>query len=607
MPMWVAMSPPSPDLRAGPVSPSPRCRMAEPNVTTVLGPLRIGSEVGGKYVVRGLLGRGSYAWVYWAAHREIPSLRVAVKVLRSRHGDDEAVLERFRREAGTAAILQNPHIVRVIDYGQIPEGAPYIVMEYVDGESLDQLLARNGRLKDRLVALLAMHVCEALEEAHARGIMHRDIKPANIAIVRDVTTRAVSARVLDFGIAKVLSPELQAELGAAATSTISVQCTPLYAAPELLRGVASPQADLYALGLTMLEALEGVPPYRADTGFEAANLHLGPAPVPIGPIAAESRLAPICRRATAKRLDERYASAGEMLADLREVFGAELGAGSHGLRLPSSDFDAAVEEESFGSTDEHLAVSPSERLAALEPGLPARATPSLLPPRKLDASVGTAALARAQVEAVDSSQLVPILERAHETGQRPVEHEPQEAAADDRSAPFDELAKSPRERRTRWAPVATLFIVLLVPALLWVGGRGSVDEPPPAAPLAVPANEPSDEPSDEAVAPPAPVMDAAPDDRPLRASAALPVVRAAAAVHEGVGRADAASARAAFEQVAGARPNGQDAARAPDPPAERATAPRRPRPTSPAVTGPEAEQDTPDANPFQQLRPMTDP
>lgn len=281
----------------------------------------------GRYRVERLLGRGGFAEVYLARHQEIESLRVAVKVLHATHSERELILDRFKREASLLALLRNRHTVRLVDFGSTNENVPFLVMEYVTGASLDRLLRAHGGLRETDACRTAIHVLKALVEAHAAGVIHRDLKPANIFLVAEPGEHHPVARVLDFGIAKVLGdPEvvgpyaLPPELGNA-TRTDLVFCTPLYAAPELLRGKPEYRMDLYALGLVMAEMLDGVSPYTADAcGFHDSP-HLSSDPVPIGPRAATSALAPIIRRACEKRPELRYESAVEMLADLEIVYG----------------------------------------------------------------------------------------------------------------------------------------------------------------------------------------------------------------------------------------------------------------------------------------------
>jgi serine/threonine protein kinase len=311
-------------------------------------PLEEGAIVGGKFHIERALGRGAFAWVYLARHVEIPSLKLAVKVLRRHVAFDSDIRERFRAEALLAAQLQSPHVVRITDYGS-PEGeAPYIVMEFIDGETLSQRIQRHGPVRHQDVARLGIHIAHALAEAHGAGIVHRDLKPSNIYLSEPQRGTDFTAKVLDFGIAKVLTGLAAADIVAFQTASLSINCTPRYAAPELLRGNPSAQSDIYALGITMLEALNGRPPYTSDNTFEVAAQHLADMPVPLG--AAEGmQLAPILRKACAKDPDERYLSARQLLDDLLGMFHET---GRSRDRNYQSDQSMVVREE----TDERPAV-----------------------------------------------------------------------------------------------------------------------------------------------------------------------------------------------------------------------------------------------------------
>ncbi|MCB9521135.1 MAG: serine/threonine protein kinase [Myxococcales bacterium] len=318
------------------------------------GPLAIGSIVGARYRVERPLGTGAFSWVYKAVHVDISSLRVAIKVLRPELLQDAGAIERFRREAELVALLRSPNTVRVMDSGTTQEGLPYIAMEYVKGETLADKLERQGRIGELFAAAIGVQVGRALKEAHAVGIIHRDLKPSNIYLVPDAADGTLTARVLDFGIAKVVSDA--AHLADHASASLSVHCTPRYASPELLRGSPSPAADIYALGITLIEALDGAPPYDAGTAFLTAARHLAPEEVPLGAFAAASRLAPVLRNACAKSVAARYESVDEMVRDIETLFGEQLRTGLGRLVVPTGDHDTVPGESVTG---EPLIVPPT--------------------------------------------------------------------------------------------------------------------------------------------------------------------------------------------------------------------------------------------------------
>ncbi|MCA9764712.1 MAG: serine/threonine protein kinase, partial [Gemmatimonadetes bacterium] len=191
----------------------------------------------GRYRVERLLGRGGFAEVYLARHVEISSLKVAIKVLHPVHRERAVILRRFRREAGVLGLLRNRHTVRLIDFGSTEDETPYLVMEYVEGAPLDRVIRQQGPMRDSDVARVAIGTLKALAEAHDLGVVHRDLKPGNIFLVNEPGETHPVARVLDFGIAKVMGdPDTDVRSAAgsvlvAKTRTDAVFCTPMYAAP----------------------------------------------------------------------------------------------------------------------------------------------------------------------------------------------------------------------------------------------------------------------------------------------------------------------------------------------------------------------------------------
>ncbi len=279
-----------------------------------------GLVVGGRYRLELLLGEGGFASVYRARHLQIPSLRVAVKLLRREHATKPDVVKRFYGEAHTAAALRNPHTVRIMDVGESDDHRPYIVMEYVDGASLDRVLARCRTLRTVSVARLASGILRALDEAHALGVIHRDMKPGNVMVVKERGAPHPIARVLDFGIAKVLEDAAAGLAASKSTMGGQVFCTPQYAAPEILRGEACFQSDLYALGHMMAEMLIGRPPYSRGNHFEIAAQQLAATPVPLPDPVLRSPLGDIVARAVQKDVEKRFESATAMLHALDETW-----------------------------------------------------------------------------------------------------------------------------------------------------------------------------------------------------------------------------------------------------------------------------------------------
>jgi eukaryotic-like serine/threonine-protein kinase len=261
--------------------------------------------LGGRYVLGEVLGTGGMATV-WRARDEVLGRDVAVKVLSPQYAADPGFLARFEREARHAARLSHPHLVTVFDCG-VDESMPFIVMELVAGPTLRQVLDRAGTLPAGEAVSIAAAVCEALEVAHAAGLVHRDIKPANI-----VLAGGGEVKVLDFGIAR-------ADGGAGSTRTQGVLGTAAYLSPEQASGhPAGPQSDLYALGCVLFEMLTGAPPFSADTTVGIAYRHVHDDPgLPSGrrPGLPE-RLDQITGRLLAKNPQDRPATAAAARAGL---------------------------------------------------------------------------------------------------------------------------------------------------------------------------------------------------------------------------------------------------------------------------------------------------
>lgn len=274
---------------------------------------KVGDIISERYQIEHLLGEGGYAWVYLTINPEIPSIRRALKVLKPEHVQDKAVMGRFRREAETAALLENRHVVRVLDFGETDGGLPYIAMEYVEGETLEGLIQRFGCIRTSDTSRFALGILEALTVAHRFGVVHRDLKPANVIVQQVTDKKHPIARVTDFGIAKLLHSTKKDNW----TVDSIVLCTPNYAAPELLRGDPSTQSDLYALGHMMAQMLEGYTPYFRGSAIEVATKHLVDEEAPFGPRTRQSPLHHVIAKACEKDEKKRYQTATDMHNDLK--------------------------------------------------------------------------------------------------------------------------------------------------------------------------------------------------------------------------------------------------------------------------------------------------
>jgi serine/threonine protein kinase/cyclophilin family peptidyl-prolyl cis-trans isomerase len=275
-----------------------------------------GSVLGQRYRLERLLGGGGFADVYLALDTGPLGRRVAVKILHPHLVRQRDFLDRFRREAATVAQLTHPHILDIYDFGE-QDGAPYLVMPYISGGTLDDRLRRGmpaagpGRLDPPQVAAILLQVASALDYAHAQRIIHRDIKPQNFLV--DTGDNLLLA---DFGIAKLVQEFSQASGGSAVIGTVT------YMAPELFQGQPAPASDLYALGCMAFQLLTGATPYTGDTQqlMFAHSFFPVPTLAERGGAHLPAALGPVLARALAKRPEERYASA----AEFARAFGAAL-------------------------------------------------------------------------------------------------------------------------------------------------------------------------------------------------------------------------------------------------------------------------------------------
>lgn len=278
---------------------------------------RISKVLAGRYEVLELIGRGGMAEVYLGRDKRL-SRTVAIKLLRSDIAEDPTFQARFRREAQSAAALNHPAIVGVYDFGEevvtradgSTQTVPYLVMEYVQGHTVRELLSEGEAVPIDEAGEIVSGVLQALGYSHRNGIVHRDIKPGNIML-----TNTGEVKVMDFGIARAIE-----DSAVTVTQTHAVVGTAQYLSPEQARGeVVDARSDIYSCGCLLYELLTGRPPFKGDSAVAIAYQHVRELPVPPSQIAPDvpESMDRVVMKALAKHREDRYQNADQMRADLQ--------------------------------------------------------------------------------------------------------------------------------------------------------------------------------------------------------------------------------------------------------------------------------------------------
>lgn len=323
----------------------------------------VGVTLGNRYLLVTLVARGGMGEV-WSAQDIVLDRRVAVKVLLPNFAGDPGFAARFRAEARAMAALSHPGIIEIYDYGQQGELA-YLVMQFVDGESLVSLIRRSGPLAPERAMRLVIQAAEAIEAAHRQGIVHRDVKPANLLLRNDGRLA-----LTDFGIARILATDRL-------TGADQIVGTSSYLAPEQVTGAEiGPTTDVYALGVVAYELLAGGKPFTADTPFGVALKHVHEQPPPL-PQSVPEPIRELVSRAMAKDPAERWPSAAALAQAASAAIGEPAPTRTAGVmpsrptvREPTAVGDPAVWEALTGEATRttRRAAAGWERLGGKAPG-----------------------------------------------------------------------------------------------------------------------------------------------------------------------------------------------------------------------------------------------
>jgi serine/threonine-protein kinase len=294
-------------------------------------PSRVGEILADKYRIVRYLGEGGMGTVYEAQHAFV-GRRFAVKILHAELTRADEILERFTREARAAGALENENIASVIDFGHTGDGVPYIVMEYLVGEDLARLLAREGQLPVPRAVNMIVQACRGLDAAHAAGVIHRDLKPENLFVCKRGDGSDL-LKLLDFGIAKLAKTSAAGAAGGegpppSVTRSGTAMGTPYYMPPEQAKGAKDldHRADIYALGVILYEALSGQRPHPGDS-YNGILYHILTQPVvPLGSLrkGLDRDLTDVVHRALAFDPSDRPRSAVELARALAPHAGRQI-------------------------------------------------------------------------------------------------------------------------------------------------------------------------------------------------------------------------------------------------------------------------------------------
>ncbi|WP_437319936.1 protein kinase domain-containing protein [Sorangium sp. So ce385] len=575
-------------------------------------PLQTGDVLKGKYRVVRVIGAGGMGAVL-EAHHLVLNQRVAIKLVLPDAAKRDGSVQRFLREARAASSLRSEHVARVLDVDTLDGGLPYLVMDLLEGADLSARLRAEGRLPIEEACEIGVQVCEALSEAHARGIVHRDIKPGNLFVTRRADGSPL-VKVLDFGIAKHLGPA-EAMGAESLTSQNALVGSPLYMSPEQMRssrGVDT-RSDLWSLGVALYQALSGKLPFEAETFGELILCVMQERPAPLSSLRGElpEALSRAVMRCLERSPDDRWQDVAALAAALAPFAPARcrplvdraqatLAASERGSRpaLPDGPPPAADLAPAAGAPFGSAATLPAASAPPVSSTLPAgpfvcaAATPPADSSQRRSAAAGARAAGARAADPGQPAEQPDETERAAEPGMKGASAPTMTQTAE----PWSDSRRPPEGRaHPRWvqrAGAASAIAGVAVAALLWARQQPAAEtadtaaaepSPPPAQAAPEPLEARSGpEPVRAQPAPePLPPLDDTTTASPAPALAAS-IAPAPAALTAAPGPAAAAPARSAPVRAGASPAEARPAAPRPAASASTAAAPR------PAASAPTA-------------------
>jgi eukaryotic-like serine/threonine-protein kinase len=279
-----------------------------------------GDVIVGKYRVDRIIGQGGMGIVVAAMHLHLEE-RVAIKLLRPEGTARNEAAARFLREAKAAVKIKSQHVAKVLDVGVMADGRPYIVMEYLEGRDLAEELDRNGPMPEAVAVDYVLQACDALAEAHKRGVVHRDLKPSNLFLCTNQKPPII--KLLDFGVSKFKDNSLLPNTSPSLTAEAALIGTPYYMSPEQIRNARNvdEKADVWALGVILYELISGRVPFDGETATAVLAAICGDKPKPLHEVCktASADISEIVGACLAKNLDERMPNVRELVRALAAV------------------------------------------------------------------------------------------------------------------------------------------------------------------------------------------------------------------------------------------------------------------------------------------------